>query len=281
MLSVVAGVPRKVPLSVASPICAAHSASLLTECIMDDDWDTDMLWASCKGMAKRLRARGPCKAAKRKPSPPRALVAKHKFKHAARVPAAKACETRKGAFAEACAAVPRPHAVPVPPKRAQKKGKRYTVQEIRWPKGFKKRLKALVERSLTTEKNKAYDRAAELSNFRLASQGTPIRFGSDCSGMECFTEAFKRLGLSNRLIVEFCSDTDETCRLWLRHQSLKAKKFYDDLRARPLGEGAGMDIYAAGFPCQPWSSAGKGEGEADAQGRGEVFWSILKHIAHD
>ncbi len=70
------------------------------------------------------------------------------------------------------------------------------------------------------------------------------------------------------------------CRLWLRHQSLKPKVVYEDLRARPLGEGADMDIYAAGFPCQPWSKAGKREGKADAKGRGEVFWSILKHIAH-
>ncbi len=159
---------------------------------MDDDWDTDMLRASCKRMAKRLRRNSPCKAAKRKPSPPKASVAKHK--HAATMPAAKACETRKETAAEVRpgpAAARPPHAVPLPPKRVQKKGKSYT---IRWPKGFKKRLKALVERSLKTETHKAYERAAELSNFRLASHGTPIRFGSDCSGMECFIEAFKRLG---------------------------------------------------------------------------------------
>jgi len=146
--------------------------------------------------------------------------------------------------------------------------------------GFTRRLKNLVEKSLKTKRSKAYDRAAQLSKFRLASAGSPIRFGSDCSGMECLIEAFKRLGLRNRVIVEFCSDTDETCRLWLRHQALKPKKIYDDLKRRPLGEGCNMDIYAAGFPCQPWSSDGKGEGEADSHGRGDVFASILKHIAH-
>ena len=159
---------------VVSPgACFAH----LPACIMDDDWDTDMLSASCKRIAKSLR---------RKPGPPKGSVAKHK--HAATVPAAKACETWKGAFAEVrrAAAAALAH-----PKLVQKKGKSFTM---RWPEGFKKRLKALVERSLKTETHKAYERAAELSNFRLASHGTPIRFGSDCSGMECFIEAFKRLG---------------------------------------------------------------------------------------
>ena len=37
-------------------------------------------------------------------------------------------------------------------------------------------------------------------------------------------------------------------------------------------------IYAAGFPCQPWSSAGKGEGESDSQGRGDLFPNILAFI---
>ncbi len=228
LLGVVAGV-RLSAGSAASPVCAAHSASLL-QCIMDDDWDTDMLRASCKRMAKRLRRNSPCKAAKRKPSLPKASVAKHK--HAATMPAEKACETRKGAVAEVRrAAARRPHPLPLPPNCVQKKG-RGKNYSIRWGPRFHKRLKALVERSLNTEKieSKAYDREAVLNKFRLGSHGNPIRFGSDCSGMECFIEAFKRLGLSNRLRVEFCSDTDETCRLWLRHQSLKPKNVYDDLR---------------------------------------------------
>ena len=39
-----------------------------------------------------------------------------------------------------------------------------------------------------------------------------------------------------------------------------------------------VDLYTAGFPCQPWSSAGKGEGRRDEQGRGLIFDHVLKYI---
>ena len=38
------------------------------------------------------------------------------------------------------------------------------------------------------------------------------------------------------------------------------------------------DIYAAGFPCQPWSTAGLGEGTDDRQGRGHIFFHIHQYI---
>ena len=46
--------------------------------------------------------------------------------------------------------------------------------------------------------------------------GVPIRYASDCSGMESFMEAFKRLGVQQRVQLQFCSDIDVDCRTWLR-----------------------------------------------------------------
>ena len=39
-----------------------------------------------------------------------------------------------------------------------------------------------------------------------------------------------------------------------------------------------LDIYVAGFPCQPWSSAGKQQGVFDEQGRGLIWTHILQFI---
>ena len=38
------------------------------------------------------------------------------------------------------------------------------------------------------------------------------------------------------------------------------------------------DIYTAGFPCQPWSTAGLGEGTDDRQGREHIFFHIHQYI---
>lgn len=39
-----------------------------------------------------------------------------------------------------------------------------------------------------------------------------------------------------------------------------------------------VDIYAAGFPCQPFSTAGLNHGVEDAQGRGRIFPRLLGYI---
>ena len=74
-------------------------------------------------------------------------------------------------------------------------------------------------------------------------------------------EAFKRLGV--RVQLQFCSDIDAKCRTWLRKMHGEQCHIYNALKQRKIPALAkAPHIYTAGFPCQPWSSAGKGEGEA-------------------
>ena len=90
-------------------------------------------------------------------------------------------------------------------------------------------------------------------------------------------EAFKRLGV--RVQLQFCSDIDANCRARLRKMHGEQCHIYTDLKQRKTPALAkAPHIYTAGFPCQPWSSAGKGEGESDSQGRGDLFPSILAFI---
>ena len=143
------------------------------------------------------------------------------------------------------------------------------------PQKVKARLKKLA--GLTPPKRdkklRSFDKR-KIMKYAFPLTGPPVRYASDCSGMESFMEAFKRLGV--RVQLQFCSDIDANCRTWLRQMHGAQCRIYNDLRRRKTPAPAkAPHIYTAGFPCQPWSSAGKGEGESDSQGRGDLFPSIL------
>lgn len=56
------------------------------------------------------------------------------------------------------------------------------------------------------------------------------------------------------------------------------KVFYDDLTTRDNAQAARADLYVAGFPCQPFSRAGKQQGFDDELGRGTIFFKIREYI---
>ena len=109
-----------------------------------------------------------------------------------------------------------------------------------------------------------------------------LRIGTDCSGIEAPIQALEQLGI--QYIHEWSSDTDKYC-----IKSIKANynpkiifgdvegPFPDgDIRNRDNSKLPDIDLYACGFPCQPFSIAGQRKGLQDK--RGNVFYSCLDVI---
>lgn len=54
---------------------------------------------------------------------------------------------------------------------------------------------------------------------------------------------------------------------------------YEDVQKRSVQDAPGnLDIYVAGFPCQPFSASGKWQGLADEGGRGTIIVNVAAYI---
>jgi len=102
---------------------------------------------------------------------------------------------------------------------------------------------------------------------------TCLRVGTDCSGIEAPIQALRQLKILHSHV--FSSDIDQYV-----IQSIKANYdshiIYGDITKRDVTRVPDIDLYVAGFPCQPFSMAGDRGGFADK--RGNVFWSCLDVI---
>jgi DNA (cytosine-5)-methyltransferase 1 len=101
----------------------------------------------------------------------------------------------------------------------------------------------------------------------------PLRVGTDCSGIEAPIQALKNLNINFEHV--FSCEIDKYAR-----QSIRANYepgiLYEDITTRDHSALPDIDLYVCGFPCQPFSVAGKRKGVDDH--RGNIFWHCLETI---
>ncbi len=117
----------------------------------------------------------------------------------------------------------------------------------------------------------------DLEQWPCSQAGKRITVGSDCSGLDSVMTAFHQLRLGKRVKLMFCCDKDEACQHFLVAVH-KPAIIYPDITQRVLRDVPHVDFYSAGFPCQPWSSAGLQQGFKDKEGRGMIIEHIQEYI---
>ena len=103
-----------------------------------------------------------------------------------------------------------------------------------------------------------------------------IIVNTDCSGMEAPLQALCNLGLE--VTHGFSSDIDPHVRATINANFPPKHCLYRDLTKRDHAKAPTCNLYVAGFPCQPFSTAGLQQGFNDSKKRGKIFFHIRDYI---
>lgn len=109
--------------------------------------------------------------------------------------------------------------------------------------------------------------------IEILKTGSPLRIATDCSGLDTPITALNLVGIPYEHI--FSSDINESSKKFIL-QNHKPHTFYNNLIGRKFDTNLKLDLYVAGFPCQPFSTLGKQCGINDK--RGKIFFHIADFI---
>ena len=106
----------------------------------------------------------------------------------------------------------------------------------------------------------------------------PFRVGTDCSGIEAPIIALQNLNIS--FDHEFSCDCDIHVQNTIK-ANFKPKILYDNIFNRDISNIPDIDLYIAGFPCQPFSTINQHrEGFNEINKKGIIFFECLKILQH-
>lgn len=101
-----------------------------------------------------------------------------------------------------------------------------------------------------------------------------VTIGTDCSGIEAPVIALENLGVE--VIHKFACDNQKAIQAVIK-RNFAPESVYDDVSTRDNSSAPkDLDLYVAGFPCQPFSAQGKNEGTQDDRGR--VVTYVIRFI---
>ena len=109
----------------------------------------------------------------------------------------------------------------------------------------------------------------------MGARGHPLlTVGSDCAGLHGGGLALEALGVQR--VTSFLSEADPAAQQVLE-ANFEFGWLQDNCLTRDVAATPSVDLYTAGFPCVPYSSAGLGHGLASADGL--VGLACIRYIA--
>ena len=124
------------------------------------------------------------------------------------------------------------------------------------------------------QKNKIRENQFFVEGKRAQAQRVkPIRVGTDCSGIETPIQALRNMGVGYDHV--FSCENESKAQKVIK-ANFPSSTFYSDITKRDNSNTANVDLYVAGFPCQPFSVAGKRKGLREE--RGTIVYNVIDYI---
>ena len=104
-----------------------------------------------------------------------------------------------------------------------------------------------------------------------------IKVGTDCSGIEAPIHALNNIVKKHNIKYKhgFACDIDNYV-IQYHKNNHKCTKFFNDITKRDIKDVPAIDLYVAGFPCQPYSRANKYKNNSDK--RKNIFYNCFEVI---